>query len=133
MTKPKCFWWSSPLTGKDNIRWTDLRDQDVVALDGANPLQRKIDDIIESRGIPVSVAYTVQFPTTPLALAEQGLGFGVLPESSQVLSAKPNFAMLPPGVKVRARRIVALPPRQVAPNPVAARFFIRLTSCKRAG
>ena len=30
-------------------------------------------------------------------------------------------------------RIVALPPRQVAPNPVAARFFIRLTSCKRAG
>ncbi len=75
----------------------------------------------------------MQFPTTPLALAEQGLGFGVLPESSQVLSAKPNFAMLPPGVKVRARRIVALPPRQVAPNPVAAEFFIRLTSCKRAG
>lgn len=116
-----------PIAQRTNLRWRDLKGQNFVTLNPENPLQRKIDEIFNSRGISINRVYSVQFSTTLLALVEQGLGLGVLPENSRGLSGTSNVTMLSVGAAVEGRKVVALTLREVALSPAASVFFAHLS------
>ncbi|MCB2129531.1 MAG: LysR family transcriptional regulator [Rhodobacteraceae bacterium] len=113
---------------REKVQWQDLANQEFVALNADNPLQKKIDQIFEERKIPIQKTYSVQFSTTLLALIEQGLGIGVLPDSSRGLTGNTNIAILPVSGHLEPRKVVVLTLRERSLSPAAAAFYAHLLS-----
>lgn len=117
-----------PLAGKQTIGWADFDNQAFIALTPENPMQRRIDDLMEMHGVTTRRQFSVRFSTTLLALVNEGLGIGILPSGSKGLSPMVNIVMRPITDQAIPRNVVALTLRERALSPAARSFFLHLTS-----
>jgi LysR family carnitine catabolism transcriptional activator len=116
------------LARKKSVSWPDLIDRSFVTLSAENPLQRRIDSLLETKGVTVQRQFTVRFSTTLLALVNQGLGIGILPAGSRGLSPKENVVMRPIARQAAPRMVVALTVRERTLSPAAQSFLLHIAS-----
>lgn len=116
------------LARKRSIGWSDFNNRPFIALAPDNPLQRRIDELLEANGVTTRRQFAVRFSTTLLALVNEGLGIGILPAGSKGLSAMANVVMRPIADQMVPRNVVALTLRERTLSPAARSFFLHLTS-----
>lgn len=123
---------SDPLAAKATIAWTDLANRKFIVLSPENPLQRRIDALLETNGVKTVPNLSVHFSTTMLALVNEGLGICILPAGSQRLAATSDIVMRPLADPSIEREVVALTPRERSLSPAARSFLHHITSEPRA-
>lgn len=116
------------LAQKKSISWMDFDHQPFIALSPENPLQRRIDELLEANGVTTKRQFAVRFSTTLLALVNEGLGIGILPAGSMSLSPMANIVMRPVTGLPVPRAVVALTLRERTLSPAARSFFQHLTT-----
>lgn len=116
------------LATKRSIGWADFNNRPFIALTPENPLQRRIDELLEVNGVTTRRQFAVRFSTTLLALVNEGLGIGILPAGSKGLSAMANIVMRPIADQMVPRNVVALTLRERTLSPAARSFFLHLTT-----
>lgn len=117
-----------PLASRKFVSWADFNNRAFIALTAENPLQRRIDELLEGNGVTVRRQFAVRFSTTMLALVNEGLGIGILPEGSKGLSPMTNIVMRPIADQPVPRHVVALTLRERTLSPAARSFFLHLTT-----
>ncbi|MGO4840201.1 LysR substrate-binding domain-containing protein, partial [Rhizobiaceae sp. 2RAB30] len=110
------------LAHKKFISWTDFNNRPFIALTPENPLQRRIDELLEVNGVTTKRQFAVRFSTTLMALINEGLGIGILPAGSKGLSSMANIVMRPIADQMVPRAVVALTLRERALSPAARSF-----------
>lgn len=118
---------NDPLAHKKFISWADFNNRPFIALTPENPLQRRIDELLEVNGVTTKRQFAVRFSTTLLALVNEGLGIGILPAGSRGLSPMANIVMRPITDQMVPRAVVALTLRERTLSPAARSFFQHLT------
>lgn len=116
------------LARKSSVAWSDFNNRAFIALTPENPLQRRIDELLEANGITTRRQFAVRFSTTLLALVNEGLGIGILPAGSKGLSPMTNTVVRPIADQSVPRAVVALTLRERALSPAARSFFQHLTA-----
>lgn len=116
------------LAHKKFISWTDFNNRPFIALTPENPLQRRIDELLEVNGVTTKRQFAVRFSTTLMALINEGLGIGILPAGSKGLSSMANIVMRPITDQMVPRAVVALTLRERTLSPAARSFFQHLTA-----
>lgn len=117
-----------PLAAKKRVGWADFDNRTFIALTPENPLQRRIDELLEVNGVTTRRQFSVRFSATLLALVNEGLGIGILPAGSKGLSPMVNIVMRPIMDPVASRNVVALTLRERTLSPAARSFFQHLTN-----
>jgi DNA-binding transcriptional LysR family regulator len=115
------------LAAKKSVKWTDFDGRSFIALTPENPLQRRIDQLLEANGVVARRQFSVRFSATLLALVNEGLGIGILPAGSEGLSPMVNIVVRPIAGDVASRDVVALRLRERTLSPAARSFFSHLT------
>lgn len=118
---------NDPLAAKETVEWADFNNRPFIALTPENPLQRRIDQLLEANGVMARRLFSVRFSATLLALVNEGLGIGILPAGSEGLSPMVNIVMRPITDQVASRNVVALTLRERTLSPAARSFFLHLT------
>ena len=117
-----------PLARRKAVDWADFDNRSFIALTSENPLQRRIDQLLEVNGVATRRQFSVRFSATLLALVNEGLGIGILPAGSKGLSPMVNIVMRPITDQVASRNVVALTLRERTLSPAAQSFFLHITS-----
>jgi DNA-binding transcriptional LysR family regulator len=117
-----------PLAQRKAVDWADFDNRSFIALTSENPLQRRIDQLLEVNGVATRRQFSVRFSATLLALVNEGLGIGILPAGSKGLSPMVNIVMRPITDQVASRNVVALTLRERTLSPAAQSFFLHITS-----
>jgi DNA-binding transcriptional LysR family regulator len=105
----------SPLAQMKRVRWKDLSDQKVIAIDGGSRLPNLIEETMAAQGETFQPAYDFSYLQTALAMTAQGLGVLLLPNY-----LVKNF---PPEQRLLAQQLV---------EPVVPRHLYLLTKKGRA-
>ncbi len=73
---------SSALAGRDEVPLNELADHPLIALPEGSGLRWQLDRALERAAVRARIAFEASDPDVLVALVEQGLGVGLVPESA---------------------------------------------------
>lgn len=114
-----------PLQDRASVRWTDLRDAELIGVSSFTATRHAMDQQLAQRGIRVRGQYEVQHHATAINLVAAGVGVAVLPSSTVRPGDRPGLrkiALTHPAVQ---REVVLLQRAGRSLSP-AAQAFARL-------
>ncbi|QRY42597.1 LysR family transcriptional regulator [Mycolicibacterium boenickei] len=116
---------SSALAGRDEVPLNELADHPLIALPEGSGLRWQLDRALERAAVRARIAFEASDPDVLVALVEQGLGVGLVPESAlaqsdQLVSVR--VTDLPPG------RLGVIWRNRPTVNPAAQAFVEHATT-----
>jgi len=67
-----------PLARRKAVEWAALKDQLVIGPLAGNPVRRRLDDVLITKGLALNYAHEVSLPWTMVGMVREGFGVAVL-------------------------------------------------------
>lgn len=116
---------TTSLSGRDEVSLGELADHPLIALPEGSGLRWQLDRALERAAVRARIAFEASDPDVLVALVEQGLGVGLVPESALAQSDQlvgVHVADLPPG------RLGVIWRERPTANPAAQAFVEHATA-----
>lgn len=111
-----------PLEQASEVRWSDLRDTELIGVSSFMATRVFMDYQLAKRGIRLQGRYEVQHHATAINLVAAGVGAAILPSSTFQPGDRPGVRKIPLTQPVVRRQVVLLQRRDHALSPAALAF-----------
>ena len=111
-----------PLEQAAEVRWSDLRDTELIGVSSFMATRIFMDYQLAKRGIRLQGRYEVQHHATAINLVAAGVGAAILPSSTFQPGDRPGVRKIPLTHPVVRRQVVLLQRREQALSPAALAF-----------
>lgn len=111
-----------PLEQASAVRWSDLRDTELIGVSSFMATRVFMDYQLAKRGIRLQGRYEVQHHATAINLVAAGVGAAILPSSTFQPGDRPGVRKIPLTHPVVRRQVVLLQRRDHALSPAALAF-----------
>lgn len=111
-----------PLEAEKAVRWTDMRDHDLIGVSSFMATRIFMDYQLAKRGIRLQGNYEVQHHATAINLVAAGVGSAILPASTIREGDRPGLRKIALTNPVVRRKVVLLQRREAALSPAAQAF-----------
>ena len=106
-----------PYASKPQVRWSNLADQALIAMNKGTTIRTLIDSVAISKDMKLDIILEPRLMTTALSYAEAGLGVAILPSSGVPQNLSANLCQVPLTAPVIERGISLLRNRNVTISP----------------
>ena len=120
-----------PLTAKDQIVPTDLRDEPFISLSLEDPAREKVDRVFTDAGVTRNIVVETQFAMTICGLISHGLGCGIVSAASVAEHLTPGCVVRPFEPAIEFQYMLYLPSHR-PPSRIAATFLEHLRQAAEA-
>ena len=111
-----------PLEDEKSVRWTDMRDNDLIGISSFMATRVFMDYQLAKRGIRLHGNYEVQHHATAINLVAAGVGSAILPASTIREGDRPGLRKIALTQPVVRRKVVLLQRRDAVLSPAAEAF-----------
>lgn len=114
---------SHPFHGRPSVRWTDLRDEDLIMVRGFTNTRVLMDYQMVQHGISLEGTYEVQHQATAINLVAAGVGCAILPWSTLGAGDRPHVHKIPLTHPTVRRKVTLYTRRNASLSPAAQAFI----------
>lgn len=111
-----------PLDGETSVRWTAMRDNDLIGISSFMATRVFMDYQLAKHGIRVQGRYEVQHHATAINLVAAGVGSAILPSSTFREGDRPGVRKIALTHPVVKRKVVLVQRQGATLSPAAAAF-----------